>query len=103
VAQLRAEITALADRLAGRPVQRLPIGGHDAPMGAVAVKSAHVRARSKTEDLAFRAYEMVSSSRLLPAALRASWVAAAAYGCARVGGAVPSSLNAVWLCLLPAG
>ncbi|WIA17269.1 hypothetical protein OEZ85_014141 [Tetradesmus obliquus] len=59
VARLRAEITALADRLAGRPVRQLPIGGHDAPMGAVAVKSAHVRARSKTEDLAFRAYEMV--------------------------------------------
>jgi hypothetical protein len=59
VARLRAEITALADRLAGRPVRQLSMGGHDAPMGAVAVKSAHVRARSKTEDLAFRAYEMV--------------------------------------------
>jgi hypothetical protein len=59
VARLRAEISALADRLAGRPVRQLSMGGHDAPMAAVAVKSAHVRARSKTEDLAFRAYEMV--------------------------------------------
>lgn len=35
------------------------MGGHDAAMGAVAVKSAHVRARSKTEELAFKAYELV--------------------------------------------
>eukprot|EP00878_Enallax_costatus_P004360 GHUV01004596.1.p1 GENE.GHUV01004596.1~~GHUV01004596.1.p1 ORF type:complete len:221 (+),score=62.98 GHUV01004596.1:99-761(+) len=62
VAKLRSEVAALADQLAGRPVQPLvepSRGNQTVPLGAVGSVAQPNRPRSKTEEMAFWAYEQV--------------------------------------------
>jgi hypothetical protein len=78
VAKLRSEVAALADQLAGRPVQPsvytpssgggyTPNGGGytpnreqaSVPLGAIGSVAQPSIPRSRTEELAFKAYEMV--------------------------------------------
>lgn len=111
VARLRSEVAALADQLAGRPVQPLytpsstpsrgpgpsnygpgqssfgPGPSHHGgavPLGAIGSVAQPSIPRSRTDELAYKAYDMVSASRL--EARCADEVAMATAGVCRVQG-----------------